>query len=318
MARKMLLIILISIFFLAACSGASAPEPGYYSEIPAADAGVTYEAEGAPAISGESYDSTGSYTIQDSTVPADAQRMVIKNADLSVVVPDPVQKMDEITKMAEAMGGFVVTSNMWQSTLSSGLVVPQGNITVRVPSERLNEALEAIKKGASEVLTENVSGQDVTGDYTDLESRLRNLESAESQLQAIMDEAIKTEDVLSVYNELVRVREQIELIKGQMKYMEESARLSAISVNITADEANQPLQIGGWQPVGVAKEAIEVMIKTMQALVNVLIWVVLCVLPVGVVIGLPLFFVVRAVNRTRKRRKLEKAAAQAVETPAQE
>jgi hypothetical protein len=251
--------------------------------------------------------------IADSTPAGVVQRMVIKNAELSIVVGDPLQKMDDISNMAEEMGGFVVSSNVWQNTLSNGAKVPHASITIRVPSERLDEALGLIKAGVGEITSENVSGQDVTSDYTDLQSRLRNLEAAETQLQAIMDEASKTEDVLQVYNNLVNVREQIEVIKGQMQYYEQAAALSMISVDITGDEEAQPLQIGGWQPAGVAKDAIETMINTLQSLGNIAIWFVLCVLPIGILVGVPLFFAGRYVRRLRKRQKAEVIAAKADE-----
>ncbi|MFH1635252.1 MAG: DUF4349 domain-containing protein [Chloroflexota bacterium] len=240
---------------------------------------------------------------------ATVERMVIKNADLSIVVEDPAQSMDGIATMAEGMGGFVVTSNLWQNTIASGITVPHASITVRVPAERLDEALDEIKSGAGEVLRENVSGQDVTREYTDLRSRLRNLEAAEAQLMEIMENATRTEDVLDVYNNLVNVREQIELIKGQMQYYEQAAALSSVSVDITADDAMQPWKIGNWQPVGVAKDAIEVLINTLQWLGDMVIWVVLCVLPVGIIIGIPLYFTWRGVSRLRKRRKAEKEVA---------
>jgi hypothetical protein len=171
----------------------------------------------------------------------------------------------------------------------------------------LDEALDKIKAGVGEILSENVSGQDVTREYTDLQSRLRNLEAAETQLQEIMDEASKTEDVLQVYNDLVNVREQIEVIKGQMQYFEQAAALSMISVDITGDEEAQPLQIGGWQPVGVAKDAIEAMVNTLQWLGDVAIWFVLCVLPIGIIVGIPLYFAGRYGLRLRKQRRAEKA-----------
>lgn len=247
--------------------------------------------------------------IADVTTEDSIQRMVIKNADLSIVVDDPLGKLDSIMAMAEEMGGYVVDSNVWQNTLNSGAKVPHVNVTIRVPAERLDEALDRIKTGVGEILSENVSGQDVTSDYTDLQSRLRNLEAAEAQLQKIMDEAVKTEDVLQVYNNLVSVREQIEVIKGQMKYYEDAARLSRISVDITANEEAQPIQIGGWQPAGVAKEAIETLINTLQKLGDIAIWVVLCVLPIGILVGIPLYFVIRYVRRLRNRQKAKKDSA---------
>ena len=237
--------------------------------------------------------------------------MVIKNADLSIVVTEPLEKMDAIAAMAEEMGGFVVGSNVWQTTLSNGSKVPHASVTIRVPAERFDEALDTIKVDVGEVTAENVSGQDVTREYTDLRSRLGNLEAAEKKLQEIMDEASDTEDVLQVYNNLVEVREQIEVIKGQMQYYEQAAALSMISVDISGDEEAQPLQIGGWKPGGVAKDAIETMVDTLQWLGDAAIWVVLCVLPIGIVVGIPLFFVIRAARRMRQRRKAEKAAEKA-------
>jgi hypothetical protein len=242
------------------------------------------------------------------------ERMVIKNADLSVVVLEPIEKMDSITAMAEEMGGFVVNSNVWQNTLSNGAKVPHASITIRVPSERLDEALDRIKAGVGEILSENVSGQDVTSEYTDLASRLRNLEAAEAQLQEIMEEATKTEDVLQVYNNLVSVREQIEVIKGQMQYYEQAAAMSMISVDITGDEEAQPLQIGGWQPGGVAKDAIETMVDTLQWLGDVAIWGLLCVLPIGIIVGIPLYFAGRAGLRFRRQRKAAKISSESAQT----
>jgi hypothetical protein len=265
-------------------------------------------AEFAP-MAPEPYDGEAQgQNIANSTSEINTERMVIQNADLSIIAEDPAQSMDEIGKMAESMGGFVVESYLYQRTLNSGAQVPHATITVRVPAEKLEEALALIKAGAVEVESANISGQDVTSQYTDLASRLRNLEAAEAQLQEILDEANRTEDVLAVFNELVYVREQIEVIKGQMKYYEESAALSKISVGITADEAVQPIQVGGWQPAGVAKDAIEALIETLQFLAGAAIWFVLCVLPIGLLIGLPLFFVIRAVVRRRRKSKAAKAA----------
>jgi hypothetical protein len=303
--KKIALYTILTALILAGCAGQA-----QFAEVPppmeeVASYGGGYDEEFIEEW--EHVESGKSTGIANSTAVESVPRMVISNADLSIVVEDPIVKMDSIVEMADEMGGFVVSSNVWQTTLSNGVKVPHASITIRVPAERFEEALDRIKAGVGEVLSENVSGQDVTREYTDLQSRLRNLEAAETQLQEIMEEAKKTEDVLQVYNNLVNVREQIEVIKGQMQYYEQAAALSMISVDITGDEEAQPLQIGGWQPVGVAKDAIEAMVKTLQWLGDVAIWFVLCVLPIGIIVGIPLYFAVRYVLRIRKRRRAEKA-----------
>ena len=242
--------------------------------------------------------------------PAAGERIVIKTANMSIAVEDPALDLDEVMQMAEEMGGFVVSSNLYYYTLESGIEVPQADVTIRVPSARFDEALTLIKAGVGQVLSEAVEGQDVTQDYTDLQSRLKNLEAAEAELQRIMEEATDTEDVLNVYNQLIYIREQIEVIQGRINYYETSAAFSAISVRIYADEAVQPLTIGGWEPAGVAKEAVQALINTLKSIADAAIWIVLYLLPVALVIFLPLRLVWAGVKRLRKPKKAAQAPAE--------
>lgn len=225
-----------------------------------------------------------------------AERLVIQNASLSIVVDDPERSMASISDLAEEFGGFVTSSYLYQTTLGNGLQVPSANITIRVPAERLQEALDRIQSGAKDVLTTNRSGQDVTAEYTDLQSRLRNLEDAEVLLRQIMEQATDAEDILTAFNQLNSITEQIEVLKGQIQYYEESAAMSAISVELIASQAVQPITIAGWEPVGVAKDAIQSLINALQGIVNALIWLVLYLFPIVLVIGIPLWLLVRFVR----------------------
>jgi len=92
-------------------------------------------------------------------------------------------------------------------------------------------------------------------------------------------------DVLAVYNELVRVQEQIEVIKGQIKYYDQSAAMSAVNIELLPNEAVQPLTIGGWQPGGVAKNALQALINAVKYLINAVIWIIIFLLPVLLVIA---------------------------------
>jgi hypothetical protein len=101
------------------------------------------------------------------------ERLVIENADLAIVVKDPKARMAEITALANEFGGFVVSSNLYQSFSPNGQEVPEATIVIRVPSERLDEALARIKEGAVDINYENRSGQDVTNIYVDLQAQLK-------------------------------------------------------------------------------------------------------------------------------------------------
>jgi hypothetical protein len=243
------------------------------------------------------------------------KRIVLKNASLTVVVDDPSKAMDSISRLAEQLNGFVVSANMYQTELASGVKAPRASITIRIPAEKLNDVLDQIKALSNQdALSESINSQDVTREYTDLQSRLRNLENYETQLNRFLEQAESTEDALNVYNQLVGVREQIEVIKGQIKYYDESAALSSVSVELIANAAMQPLTIGGWQPGGVARDAIQSLIDAVKFIINAVIWIVLYLLPVllliGVIFILPFILFFRWVFKRRAGAKLAKAQAQ--------
>ena len=261
----------------------------------------------APDASGK-----GTFSSTDTSTTA-ADRLVIRNATLSLVVDDPAEAIDKFSRLAEGMNGYVVTSNVYQTSYgvdSSGRarMINQANITLRVPSDRLDDALAQIKVASLEVRSETVTGQDVTEEYTDLQSQLRNLEAAESQLRQIMENAQKTEDVLAVFEQLKQVRQQIEVTKGRINYLEGSARMSEISMDLIPDVAAEPVQVGPWSPLATAKAAVEALIQGLQWLADVAIWGAICVLPIAVVIGVPAFIIIRRWLRDRRLAKDAKAA----------
>jgi hypothetical protein len=318
--KRILFITLVAAFFITACGpSAMATEAPAFFEPAFQDfsGGAPMEAPavGAP-FAPESVAKDSSRSSTGNVEAAAIDRLVIKNADLSIVVADVEARMQAIQSMAEGMGGRLVSSNVSQTYANNGAKVPQAVMVIRVPSEKLDEALKEIKAGVVEVQYETISSQDVTAEYVDLQSRLKNLEAAETQLVRILEEAQDTEDVLNVFNQLTSIREQIEVVKGQIKYYQESAALSAVSVQVIAEETIQPIEIAGWKPQGVAREAIQDLIYFSQDFVDFLIRFALYTLPTLILIGIPLYLAflgVRAVYR--RTRKPQAEASSAVEKP---
>ena len=310
MVKKLAFALVILSIILAGCSASArnSTSPELPAIAPDIQRGAVSESAGFAPSEGKS-----GYALDQTASTVD--RLVIKNATLSIAVNDPLKSMDTISHMAEALGGFVVTADMYQQSLSNGVQVPQVSMTIRVPVERLDEALTTIKKETDQpIISENESSQDVTAEYTDLNSRLINLQAAEKQLQEIMASATKTEDVLSVYSQLVSVREQIELIKGQMKYYEQSAALSSISIQLIPNAAVQPISIAGWQPKGVAKQALQSLINALQSLASFGIRLAILYIPILLIIFVPIALVIWGiVSLVRKIRRPKVVPAPAPE-----
>jgi hypothetical protein len=301
-------LMIIATLILSACASARSSEP-----MSLVGGAAPNAPESAPAMDVSEQSTVSNSGSGVSSAPV--ERIVIKNADLVIVVSDVEGRMKNIQVMAEQMGGFVVSSNLYQSYTNNSVQVPEAQIVIRVPAEKLDDALNQIKKDIVEVQTETRSGQDVTAEYVDLQSRLKNYEAAEAQLSEILGTTTNTEDVVSIFNQLVYYREQIELVKGQIKYYDEAAALSAVSVRIVAEETVQPVVIGKWEPKGVALEAVQDLIDFTKGFVNFLIRFVIYTLPVWVMIGIPLYLVflgLRALFRKMRGNRAKTAKPQAV------
>jgi len=323
MKTKFALLFVVLIVILSAC-GSAAPTAAPATAAPAAppmsaygtgNAATTNEQAGVP-VGSVILPGNSSTKAADSTATAQA-RLVATNVDLSIVVTDPQKKSDAIYLMAKNLGGYLVSENMSQVYTPSGTAVPQGTISIRVPADKLDSALSQIEAGVVDVQSENRSGQDVTSQYVDLQSQLTNLQKAEQDLQVIMDDAknnpgndstTKTQDVLNVYNQIVSIRGQIEQIQGQMKYIDETTSTSSINVTLIAEETIKPITIGGWKPQGVARDAVQALVKFLQGFVNFVIYFVLLVIPILIVVFGPIALIIWGIVALVKRRKSKKVA----------
>jgi len=276
--------------------------PAATAAVPGAMSGQS-EAAPKPDVLADK-NSTGAAQSQATQPSEPAQeRLIIRTADLTIVVKNTLEQINDISALASRYGGLVVSSNT--SRVGQDL---QGQIVVRVDPKSFNTALADIHKLAVEVRSENVHGDDVTAEYVDLGSHVKNLEVAEAQLQKIMEQATKTEDVLKVYQQLVQTRDDINQAKGRMQYLSRSAALSTITITLIPDALAKPIEVGGWRLDGVVKNAVEALISLMQALATIAINLIIVVLPTLLVIALPFFGLFWVIRRISRRGKTVKAA----------
>lgn len=210
----------------------------------------------------------------DASLPA-GERVIIRTAWMSIVAEDVQKAVDAIKSYAEGHDGFVVSVEVERDEDAA----PSATVSFRIPAETLDAAVTFVRQQGLRVASESVRGEDVTEEYVDVTARLKNLQISESQLQAIMKNATKTEDVLNVHRELERVRGQIESLTGRKKYLEESAKMSSVTVTVATDEASLPVvePEDQWRPFVVMKAAAAALLDVLEFLVNAVIWVIVFV-----------------------------------------
>ncbi|MFD1361832.1 DUF4349 domain-containing protein [Lentibacillus salinarum] len=156
-------------------------------------------------------------------------RKVIYTANLRIEVKDYQKTVDAIQADASDSGGYIVESNMHEGN-EEGLTT--GRVTVRVPQDQFQAFIQMVEDGSSNVLESSTSGQDVTEEYVDLESRLDSKQVVEERLLSFMEQADETEDLLKISDDLADVQQEIEEITGRMHYLDNKVDLATVTIRI--------------------------------------------------------------------------------------
>ncbi len=295
--KKLIPIVLLLIACKRAESTAALPPPQQAQSQPTARAIVMppEPMRDAPAA--------GVSAVTDGETPAAPAmpRMIVRTADVRIIVADTSKTVDAVTKSVEGIGGYVSGSNIWRE----GELL-RAKLTLRVPADKLTSTLASIRAQAKRVESETIASEDVSQEFVDLQSQLRNLEATETELLELLKVArvrSKTAaDVLEVHQQLTVIRGQIEQVRGRMTYLSQVTAMSAIALDIVPDAIAKPVVEPGWQPVVVMKDASRALVVFVQNAVNVAIWFVIYIAPI---LGMLMLFIVALWKIARRSRARE-------------
>jgi hypothetical protein len=238
-----------------------------------------------------------------------ADRKIIRNANLTIEVKSTSDMQHKVTSIAESHGGFVVTSEAKQrEDADPGKRTLDIKLVVRVPSERFGSALDQIRGLANTLREENVTGQDVTEEFIDLEARIRTQRALELQFLEIMKQARKVEDALEVQRQIADVRTDIEKLEGRKRFLENRASLSTIVVTL---EGPRQIVVNTTTFGRSLRESVAEGVDLGSAILLFLVRFVIIMVPVTVFVLLPLGLLFRYFVRRAKRIHL----AEALSTP---
>ena len=309
------ILLLVLLSFTLSCSSANDAPPAPAAQSAASDAEPKSEAAKATTSSSGFVAENVSMRDDakfDSALPA-VDRKIIRNADITIEVDSTSEAQHRVTSIAEARGGFVVTSEAKQrQSVDPAQRATDFKLVVRVPEDQFGVALDEIKKLATNVPEEKATGQDVTEEFIDLEARIKTQKALEAQFLGIMRQAYKVEDALEVQRQIAEVRTEIERLEGRKRFIENRSSLATITVNIQA-----PKPVIATTPTGVGhslREAISESVELGSGMLIFFVRFLIVMFPVLLFVGLPSALVLRYFMRRARRVRL----AQALATPAGE
>lgn len=170
-------------------------------------------------------------------------RKLVRTAALDLIVKTPAESSEKITQLAQAAGGFVVTSQV-----NGGADARNASLSIRVPAAKFAEVRAEIRKLGLRVDGEGVEAQDVTKQYVDQEARLRNLRAQEQQYLSILRKAATVKDTLEVSDKLNEVRGAIEDRQAEFEALSKQVETVAINITLRA-EADARVFGLNWRPL---------------------------------------------------------------------
>ncbi|MHB1376426.1 MAG: DUF4349 domain-containing protein [Candidatus Humimicrobiaceae bacterium] len=302
------LLILISMVFLSfvilsGCSSSTSAdntEPVSREKLSNAQQTLT---TGAAETSAAGTDQAEAGAAQDQTgsnLPA-IQPKIIKSAAVSLEVAKGTfeESMAKVAKTAEVLGGYVSTTESYSDADGN---LTSGRVIIRVPGDKFNTAIDDIKK-AGELKSISITGQDVTQEYVDLASRLKNFEAQEKILLGLMDKSTNVADSIEVQKELSNVQGEMEVIKGRMNYLDNLVGFSTVDTYIAEPAVAPPVEAGGF--VNAVKRGVEGAVKVLNGLAFFLI----AISPILVLAAIVLLIIWLSIRSRNKKRAQRKAAA---------
>ncbi len=247
------------------------------------------------------------------------ERQVIRQADLQLQADNTREAFEDIVRLVESVGGFV--SNATVLPISNEGDQPEVTMVLRVPSDQLSSVLTSIKESVEVVLTESQNSDDVTAQFVDLEARLHNLEALEVELVALLAEVRQQPEadptkLLQVFNEVSRVRGEIELLQGQLNYLNDVVSLATVSIYLAPTPAAVPIVEETWAPLQVARDSLRNLVSGLQEIAGLAINFALYVLPLLLVtLGIPLLVLYLIYRWWKKRRPVASPTAPPAPTP---
>lgn len=195
-----------------------------------------------------------------------ADRLVIRNAEVRLLVDAVDAAEQRVRAIAGERQGFVLSSQAQGDGNNR-----TATISFKVPSQRFDDAINAISGVARKVESLAVTGQDVTDEYVDLQSRLRTLQAVETRLLDFLAQAKTTKDALEINAQLTENQTQIEQLQGRIKFLEQSSAFSTITVSLHAETVVPVVPEAGWSAVRTARAALNGLVAFGQGLADVAI-----------------------------------------------
>ncbi len=195
------------------------------------------------------------------TTIAEEERKIIKNANFEIQVKDGEKSYIQLTADLKNFDAFVDTAEISETYLEGS--PKKANITVRVNVRQFDKFVELVR-AYGYVKSENISNQDVTKSYSDMEAELTNLKLREEKVREFYNNAKTVDETLSIYRELSAIQAEIDKISRDLQNLDQQVTYSTISILFSPEIKITEFQNPDWNVAIVWKESVNNLLGSLQ------------------------------------------------------
>lgn len=255
---------------------------------------------GAPVVGDESDPGFRAVLEDDTPVVVLTQARDIKvirdgRIDLRIGLGEFSQASAQLRTIAADLGGYVSSGESHLEEIE-GEQYAVGWFTLRVPEPRFEDAMSKAEE-LGERIGLNVSSQEVSEEYVDLEGRLRYWETQEVFYLQLMEDATTTQELVSLQAQMQPILLTIEEIEGRLRYLDSRTQFSTLTVGLTEVPVAAPIET--TSDPGIIEDALDQAGIVLLSMVAFLIVAAAFALPIGIVAAI-VYAVWRGISGGRK------------------
>lgn len=103
-------------------------------------------------------------------------------------------------------------------------------LIVRIPSQNFDVFIQNISKGVAYFDNKEITAEDVTAQYIDINARLKAKKSLENRYIELLKKAVKVSEMLEIEKQLSAIREDVEATQGKLNYLQNRISESTITI----------------------------------------------------------------------------------------
>ncbi|WP_430405779.1 DUF4349 domain-containing protein [Fluviicola sp.] len=162
------------------------------------------------------------------------KKKLIKKGNLSLKSKHIEKSKSRLDKALKSLDGYYDKEQFSKSDYEF-----RYSLQIRVPSKNFDKMLEVIDGGSDEIISKNIKTVDVSGEFLDIEARLKSKKAYLKRYEDLLTKAKTMEELLQIEDQIRELIEEIESQESRLSYLDDQVGYSTLNIQLVKVIPNQ-------------------------------------------------------------------------------